>query len=173
MRHCVPILLPLRSPASRLAITSASDTPSALAASAGPERLRHAGRGAAGAPRGRRRLRRDAARLIHHLLRHRHADGHLGADAADAGAALLEALRHLVLHVVVQVADRRHARALVDRLLRLPAAPTRSRRRSSAISRPYLSLEHRIDQRQQRLAELAVARGDVEHRHLAAWRALR
>ena len=67
----------------------------------------------------RRRLRHDAARLIHHLLRHRHADRHLGADAADAGAALLESLRHLELHVVVQVADRRHARALVDRLLDL------------------------------------------------------
>ena len=36
MRHCVPMRLPLRSPASRLAITSASDTPSAFAASAGP-----------------------------------------------------------------------------------------------------------------------------------------
>src|SRR5262245_39314027 len=35
MRHCVPIFLPFRSPASRLAITSASDTPSTLAASAG------------------------------------------------------------------------------------------------------------------------------------------
>ena len=39
MRHCVPIFLPLRSPASRLAMTSASLTPSAFAASAGPERL--------------------------------------------------------------------------------------------------------------------------------------
>ena len=33
------------------------------------------------APDARRLLRHDAARLVHHLLRHRHAHRHLGADA--------------------------------------------------------------------------------------------
>jgi hypothetical protein len=46
------------------------------------------------------------------------AHGQLGRHAARA-AAFLHALRHLELHVVVQVADGRHARALVDRLLDL------------------------------------------------------
>ena len=53
------------------------------------------------------------------LLRDRQADRQLRRHAAGAAAALLHALRHLELHVVVQVADRRHARALVDRLLDL------------------------------------------------------
>ncbi len=32
------------------------------------------------------------------------------------------------------------------------------------ISRPYFAADHRVDQRQQRFAQLGVARGDVEHR---------
>ena len=44
---------------------------------------------------------------------------YIGADTADARSALLEPLRHLVLHEVVQIADRRHSRTLVDRLLDL------------------------------------------------------
>ena len=63
-----------------------------------------------------RLLRHQAARLIHHLLRHRHAHGHLCAETADAAiAALFHPLRHLEFDVVVQVADGGHARALVDR----------------------------------------------------------
>ena len=34
------------------------------------------------------------------------------------------------------------------------------------ISRPYLAIDRRVDERQQRLAQLGVARGDVEHRNL-------
>src|SRR4051812_5011105 len=48
----------------------------------------------------------------------RQAPPHLGGHAPRA-APLLHALRHLELHVLVQIADRRHARSFVDRLLDL------------------------------------------------------
>ena len=166
MRHWAPMRLPLRSPASRLAITSASDTPSAFAASAGPT--------VSGMPEAAAAAgvvwRHDTARLVEHLLGHGHPHGDLRANAGDAGAAFLHALGHLILDVVVQVADRGHARALVDRLLdfrRYRYVLDHERRHRN----PVLLAERRIDERQERISELAVTRRDVEHRYSLVARA--
>ena len=162
-----------------MAITSSSVTPSACAASAGDNRSgmpveagavtagawchRHAERpGRAG---GRRRRPDDAA-LLHQLLRNREAHGQLAGSAGRAAAARrLHALGHLVLHEVVQVSHGGHARSLVDRGLDL-------RRHRHVLDdeagnlQPVLRPDHGVDQGQQRLPELAVARCDIEHRHL-------
>src|SRR5687768_669591 len=132
----------------------------------GPECLRNSGHRVRRAAGGRRGLRGDATLLVHHLLRDRHADRQFGARARDARSAGREPLGHLILHEVVQVADRRHARPLVDRLLDL----RRDRHVLDHEARhldAVLADENRIDDGQQRLAELAVARGDVEHGHFA------
>ena len=82
-----------------------------------------------------------------------------------APRSLFHALRHLELHVVVEIANRRHARALVDRLLDF-------RRHRHVLDdeaghlQAVLGADDRIDQRQQRVAQLRVAAGDVEHRNL-------
>ncbi|MEO6565401.1 MAG: SPFH domain-containing protein, partial [Casimicrobiaceae bacterium] len=44
-------------------------------------------------------------------------DNHFRRYAASARAAFFHPLRHLEFHVVIEIAHRRHARALVDRLL--------------------------------------------------------
>ena len=161
MRHDVPIFLPLSSPFSSTASTSVSVTPRIWAASFG---LRSSGAAVAGC--GNARCRRAAEPLLHHLLREAEAHGQLGGRAGRAGAASRrEALPHLVLHVVVEVADRRHAGALVDRFLDL------GRHRhvlddEAGDRQAVLRGDGLIDHRQQRLAQLAVARRDVEHRDL-------
>ena len=84
IRHCVPIFLPLRSPG----VEARDDVGFGDA-----ERLRGLGRtdelgqrrGGGGGGRRWRGLRRDAARLVQHLLRDRRADRQLGAEAANAG----------------------------------------------------------------------------------------
>ncbi len=102
---------------SSTAITSASDTPSACAASAGLSRSGRARRLTAGGD-GRRRLTARKA-LLHHLLRDAEARRPVRPPCLPhrAAASALEPLAHLVLHEVVEVADGGHARALVDRLL--------------------------------------------------------
>ena len=80
MRQTAPIFLALSSPASRIAITSASETPSTLAASAGLSRSGIDG-GRAGGRDGRRRAAAAEA-LLHHLLRDAEADRQLGRRAA-------------------------------------------------------------------------------------------
>ena len=96
-------------------MTSASETPSAWAASAG---LRSSG----GACRGRRsRPRHGHSRrgmatheaVLHHLLRQTEADGELRRRArGSATATAFESLPHLILHEVVQIPTA----AMLDRL---------------------------------------------------------
>ena len=107
MRHDAPIFLPFSSPDSSTAMHIGF---------AHAERARRVG-GAEQLRRHRRRRRAAGEALLHHLLREAEADRELRGRAGRprAAAALLHALRHLVLHVVIEVADRRHAAALVDR----------------------------------------------------------
>ena len=87
-------------------------------------------------------------------------------DAAGA-AAFFHPLRHLEFHVVVQVPDRRHARALVDRLLDFRRHGDVFEDEAGQLD-AVLRLDDRIDQREQRLAHFLVTRRDVEHRNLRA-----
>ena len=138
-----PIFLAFSSPDSMIAITSALRTPSRLATSAGASRsgTRHAA-AAAAAGCGRALRRRPAdieAALLNHLLRDAESDRQLGRRAARAAATRLAMpLRHLILHVIVQVADRRHARSLVDRRSTSGGTDTFSTMKL-VISRPYFA----------------------------------
>ena len=106
-----------------------------------------------------------AAGPVHHLLRHSHSHCHFRSHAARAAVAFFQALRHLKLDIVVEISHRGHARPLVDRLLDF-------RRHRHVLEdearhlETVLRLDHRVDQRQQRLAQLGVAARHVEYRNL-------
>ena len=136
-RHCEPIFFPFKSPASRLAITSASVTPSSFAASAG---LSVSGTPPVGGSRRTVVAAGDAAGLIQHLLRHRHADRHLGADAAGAGRRPSRIPAPSDTSRSRSDCRRRPCWTACRSPARPPAAPTRSRARSVAISMPYFAL---------------------------------
>ena len=103
----------------------------------------------------------DAAGLRHHLLRHRHADGHFRGHAAGA-AAFFQALGHLEFHVVVQISHGGHAGAFVDRGLDLRRHGDVLEHEAAHLD-PVFALDDWVDDRQQRLAQIHVARGHVEH----------
>ena len=165
MRHCVPIRLPLRSPGLEARQDIGFRHAQRLRGVRRVEQLRQPWRRRRRGARSGGGLRAEAARLVHHLLGDGKANRHLRAHAADTGAALLHALRHLELHVVVQVPDCRHARPLVDGRFDF-------RRHRHVLEHEtghldaVLADQDRIDQRQQGVAKFAVARGDVEHRNL-------
>src|SRR3954469_16359213 len=80
-------------------------------------------------------------------------------------APLLHALRHLELHVLVQIADRRHARSFVDRLLDLRRNGDILENEAGHLE-PVLRRDDRIDERQQRLPQLRITARDIEYRNL-------
>ena len=169
MRQAAPIFLPLSEPSASVASTSFSADAQELGGVGGAEQLRAAPPAGGAAARARRRGRGALAQHppgCGHLLAHRQAGAKLRRGAGRAAAfALAQALGHLELHVVVEIADRRHARALVNGLLDF-------RRQRDVLDDEAGDLEAvfgrhgRVDQRQQRLAQLLVARRDVQHRHL-------
>src|SRR4030095_204488 len=119
--HDDPIFLPFRSPDSSTVITSASDTPKPRAAS---RRGEHPGPPRAPRRSGGRNRRHDRRRSVsaheavtQHLLRQPKTNGKLRGRARGTGATRtrLEALAHLILHEVVQVADGGHTRPRVAR----------------------------------------------------------
>ena len=76
----------------------------------------------------------------------------VAAACTARAAARFEALPHLVLHEVVEIADRRHAGALVDRRLDL----RRHRHVLDDEARDFdavLARDRRVDERQERLGE--------------------
>ena len=101
--------------------------------------------------------------MLHHLLRHAKAHGHAGGQGGRAIArAVGHGLAHLVFHVVVQVANGGHAGALVYGLLHLGRHRDVFQNKTGDFQPVFI--HHRwVDDLHQRLAQIAVARGDIEH----------
>ena len=110
----------------------------------------------------RRRRCTASESAFDHFLSHREAHGHLGRSAACI-AGLGHALGHLELHVVVEIAHGAHAAALVDGGLdfwRHAGVLEDEARELNAI----LAGDDGVDQRQERVTEIGVARGEVQNR---------
>jgi len=104
--------------------------------------------------------------LLDELLRHCETDGHFGGDSAGTTTTRLsQALRHLVFHIIVQVSNGRHARALVDGLFYF-------RRQRHVFDNETGQFEtvlrghDGIDQWQERFPKFQIAARHVEHRNV-------
>ena len=102
----------------------------------------------------------------HHLLTHCQAGAKLRRRAGRTAAfALGHRFSHLELHVIVQIADRRHARSLVD-------GPFHFGGHGDVLDDEAADLDAvfrgglRIDQGQERVTQFGVARRHVQYRHL-------
>ena len=74
-----------------------------------------------------------------------------------------ETLRHLKLHVIVQVPDGRHARSFVDGLFDFRWDADIFKNETGQLE-TVLGADHRIDEREERATDLAIARRDIQHR---------
>ena len=111
--------------------------------------------------------RRGLLHLFHHLLGHAKAHGHGGGHGGcrRAFTAAGHGLAHLVLHIVVEVANGAHAGALVDGLFHFGRYGDVLQHEAGHLD--AVLLDHgRVDDLHQRLAQVAIARGHVQHRHL-------
>ena len=103
----------------------------------------------------------------HHLLRHRKAHGHLCGHGRSrtAFAPLPHRQAHLVLHIVVEVANGTHAALLVDGLLDLGRHRHVFQNETGNLQTVLLA-HGRVDDGQERLTHLGIAAGHVQHWHV-------
>src|SRR5687767_7854233 len=159
MRHVAPIFFPLSSPDSSTAITSASDTPSAWAASPGLMSS-----GSAGLAVGVAVPPAKPSRIIC-CARPNPTASSAAVPAGPAPPLPASSPLPIWYFELIEIADCRHARSLVDRLFDL-----RWHRHvlddEAGDLEAVLRLHRRVDEREERITQLRIARRHVEYRHL-------